>query len=48
MDAHTEITNFAAACWSTELIDYYPCADDDHTEIIRNLATYGPAINERD
>jgi hypothetical protein len=46
MDAHTEIINFAAAAWSLELIDDVPATDTDRGEIIRDLAAYGPAINE--
>lgn len=48
MDAHTEITNVAAAQWTLELIDDVPTLTDaDRGEIIRNLAAYGPAITER-
>lgn len=47
MDARTEIINFAAAVWSTELVDDYPGTDTDRDEITRDLAAYGPAITER-
>lgn len=47
MDAHTEITNFAAAGWSLILIDEIPMTDADRDAVTRDLAAYGPAITER-
>ncbi len=43
-----EIHNCAAAQWALIVADEPPMADADHDAMIRNLAAYGPAVNERD
>lgn len=43
----TEILNFVAAAHSLEMISEYPVTDQrDRDELIRNLISYGPAIND--
>lgn len=46
MDAHTEITNFAAALWTVELIDDSDLPREERDIRILLAASYGPAINE--
>jgi hypothetical protein len=47
MDPATEIKNFAAACCAVDMIDELPHADADRDAMIRDLASYGPAIQNR-
>lgn len=45
-DTEREIINFAAACWTAELIAQTDKSKSEQDQLIILAASYGPAINK--